>query len=99
MENCEIILFDKEDKILKITANKKDFPGYSELSSNLKDIYKLSFEEANDVILLHELKEIRKQELIKKEMGSDEFKKVLAKFPNAKILDIEEIERKDNNDG
>jgi DNA polymerase III subunit gamma/tau len=32
-------------------------------------------------------------------MGSDEFKKVLAKFPNAKILDIEEIERKNNNDG
>ena len=99
LENCEIILFDKEDKILKISANKKDFPGYSELSSNLQDIYKFSFEESNDVILLHELKEIRKQELIKKEMGSDEFKKVLAKFPNAKILDIEEIERKNNNDG
>jgi hypothetical protein len=99
LENCEIILFDKEDKILKIAANKKDFPGYSELNSNLKDIYRLSFEESNDVFLLHELKEIRKQELIKKEMGSDEFKKVLAKFPNAKILDIEEIERKNNNDG
>ena len=82
-----------------IAANKKDFPGYSELNSNLKDIYRLSFEESNDVFLLHELKEIRKQELIKKEMGSDEFKKVLAKFPNAKILDIEEIERKNNNDG
>ena len=99
LENCEIILFDKEDKILKIAANKKDFPGYSELNSNLKDIYRLSFEESNDIFLLHELKEIRKQELIKKEMGSDEFKKVLAKFPNAKILDIEEIERKNNNDG
>jgi len=99
LENCEIILFDREDKILKIAANKKDFPGYSELNSNLKDIYRLSFEESNDVFLLHELKEIRKQELIKKEMGSDEFKKVLAKFPNAKILDIEEIERKNNNDG
>jgi hypothetical protein len=28
-------------------------------------------------------------------MQSDDFKKVLAKFPNAKIIDVEEIERGD----
>ena len=32
-------------------------------------------------------------------MDTEEFKKVLAKFPNAKILDIEEIERNNENDG
>ena len=40
-----------------------------------------------------------KQELIVQEMKTDEFKKVLAKFPNAKIIDIEELERGDENDG
>jgi len=99
LENCEVIFFDKKDKILKISAIKKDFPGYSELNSNLKDIYEFSFTESQNVTLLEELKEIFKQDLIKKEMNSDEFKKVLAKFPNAKILDLEEIERSNNNDG
>ena len=32
-------------------------------------------------------------------METEESKKVLAKFPNAKIIDIEEIERGDDNDG
>ena len=41
----------------------------------------------------------RKKELIDQEMETEEFKKVLAKFPNAKIIDIEDIERGDENDG
>ena len=40
-----------------------------------------------------------KKELIDIEMQTDDFKKVLAKFPNAKIIDIEELERGDENDG
>ena len=66
LENCEIILFDKEDKILKISANKKDFPGYSELNSNLKDIYKFITVE---IIAIDNWRKISKQ--FKKEMGSD----------------------------
>ncbi|MDB9776258.1 DNA polymerase III subunit gamma/tau [Alphaproteobacteria bacterium] len=99
LENCEIIFFDREEKILKISASNKNFPGFSELSANLKNIYRLSFEESKNVILFEELKEIFKQNLIKAEINSDEFKKVLAKFPNAKILDLQEIERDNENDG
>ena len=41
-----------------------------------------------------------KKELIAIETQSDDFQKVLAKFPNAKIIDIEEVERGgDQNDG
>ena len=32
-------------------------------------------------------------------MKTDEFKKVLAKFPNAKTIDLEELERGEENDG
>ena len=48
---------------------------------------------------LETLKDLYKKELINKEMQSDDFKKVLAKFPNAKIIDIEDLERGDENDG
>ena len=48
---------------------------------------------------LEEIKSLYKKELIDQEMETEEFKKVLAKFPNAKIIDIEEIERGDDNDG
>ena len=99
LENCEIIKFDKENKILIISSDKKDFPGYSELNLNFKDKYELKFIESSNFLSLQKLKEMRKQELIKDEMNSDNFKKVLAKFPNAKILDIEEIERNNENDG
>ena len=80
-------------------AKKNDFPGHSELNTNLKDQFQLTIIEIDSVTLLQDLKEIRKQELIQKEMDTEEFKKVLAKFPNAKILDIEEIERNNENDG
>ena len=99
LENCEIVIFNKDEKILKIHAKKNDFPGYSELNANLKDQFQLTLIEIDSVTLLQDLKEIRKQELIQKEMDTEEFKKVLAKFPNAKILDIEEIERNNENDG
>ena len=36
-----------------------------------------------------------KKELIAIETQSEDFQKVLAKFPNAKIIDIEEVERGD----
>ena len=69
------------------------------MNANLKDQFQLTLIEIDSVTLLQDLKEIRKQELIQKEMDTEEFKKVLAKFPNAKILDIEEIERNNENDG
>ena len=52
-----------------------------------------------EIVTLEEIKSLYKKELINKEMETEEFKKVLAKFPNAKIIDIEEIERGDDNDG
>ena len=51
------------------------------------------------IATLEEIKSFYKKELIDQEMETEEFKKVLAKFPNAKIIDIEEIERGDDNDG
>ena len=69
------------------------------MNANLKDQFQLTLIEIDSVTLLQDLKEIRKQELIQKEMDTEEFKKVLAKFPNAKILDIQEIERNNENDG
>ena len=99
LENCQIVIFNKDEKILKIHAKKNDFPGHSELNANLKNQFQLTLIEIGTVTLLQDLKEIRKQELIQKEMDTEEFKKVLAKFPNAKILDIEEFERNNENDG
>ena len=52
-----------------------------------------------EIVTLEEIKSFYKKELIDQEMETEEFKKVLAKFPNAKIIDIEEIERGDDNDG
>ena len=52
-----------------------------------------------EIATLEEIKSAYKKELIDQEMETEEFKKVLAKFPNAKIIDIEEIERGDENDG
>ena len=52
-----------------------------------------------EIVTLEEIKSLYKKELIDQEMETEEFKKVLAKFPNAKIIDIEEIERGDDNDG
>jgi hypothetical protein len=52
-----------------------------------------------EITTLETIKSLYKKELIDQEMKTDEFKKVLAKFPNAKIIDIEELERGDGNDG
>ena len=61
--------------------------------------YELEVTEKKEITTIEKIKSLYKQELIKQEMKTDEFKKVLAKFPNAKIIDIEVIERGDDNDG
>ena len=61
--------------------------------------YELEVTDKKEITTIEKIKSLHKQELIKQEMSSDEFKKVLAKFPNAKIIDIEELERGDENDG
>ena len=66
---------------------------------NLKTEYTLEVIVKKEIVTLEEIKSLYKKELIDQEMETEEFKKVLAKFPNAKIIDIEEIERGDDNDG
>ena len=66
---------------------------------NLKTEYTLEVIVKKEIVTLEEIKSFYKKELIDQEMETEEFKKVLAKFPNAKIIDIEEIERGDDNDG
>ena len=65
----------------------------------MKTEYALEVIVKKDIVTLEEIKSLYKKELIDQEMETEEFKKVLAKFPNAKIIDIEEIERGDDNDG
>ena len=65
----------------------------------MKTEYTLEVIVKKEIVILEEIKSLYKKELIDKEMETEEFKKVLAKFPNAKIIDIEEIERGDDNDG
>ena len=65
----------------------------------MKNEYTLEVIVKKEIVTLEEIKSLYKKELIDKEMETEEFKKVLAKFPNAKIIDIEEIERGDDNDG
>ena len=71
----------------------------AELYRNLKNEYTLEVIVKKEIVTLEEIKSLYKKELIDQEMETEEFKKVLAKFPNAKIIDIEEIERGDDNDG
>ena len=66
---------------------------------NLKTEYTLEVIVKKEIVTLEGIKSLYKKELIDQEMETEEFKKVLAKFPNAKIIDIEEIERGDDNDG
>ena len=99
LENCEITNFNERNKTLDILSHTQDFPGYKELSTNLKGLFKVTIKETKNITLLQELEEIYKKELISEEMNKEEFKKVLAKFPNAKILDIEVINRSNNDDG
>ena len=61
--------------------------------------YKIEMKLKKEITTLETIKSLYKKELIDQEMKTDEFKKVLAKFPNAKIIDIEELERGDGNDG
>mgnify|MGYP003305311545 FL=1 len=70
-----------------------------ELYKNIKADFDLVVKEETEITTLETLKSLYKKELIAQEMKTDEFKKVLAKFPNAKIIDIEELERGDGNDG
>jgi hypothetical protein len=99
IENCEIIEFSEENKILRINVIDENFNGSEELYRNLKNEYTLEVIVNKEIVTLEEIKSLYKKELIDQEMETEEFKKVLAKFPNAKIIDIEEIERGDDNDG
>ena len=77
----------------------KNFNGSEELYKNLENDYKIEKVIKTEITTLETIKSLYKKELIEQEMKTDEFKKVLAKFPNAKIIDIEELERGDGNDG
>ena len=99
IENCEIIEFSEENKILRINVIDENFNGGEELYRNLKNEYTLEVIVKKEIVTLEEIKSLYKKELIDQEMETEEFKKVLAKFPNAKIIDIEVIERGDDNDG
>tara|TARA_X000000368_G_C23050086_1_gene720979 strand:- start:133 stop:1737 length:1605 start_codon:yes stop_codon:yes gene_type:complete len=99
LENCEIVDFNENQKILKIVVTDKNFEGLIELKQNLKNSFTIEIEESEKVTLIKQLKTMRKDVLIKKEMESEDFKKVLDKFPNAKILDIQELEGAKQNDG
>ncbi len=99
IENIEIIDFSEKNKILRLNVTDKNFNGSEELYKNLENDYKIEMEIKTEIKTLETIKSLYKKELIEKEMKTDEFKKVLAKFPNAKIIDIEELERGDGNDG
>ena len=70
-----------------------------ELKNNLKNEFQLSVVVKENIDTLESIKMLYKKELIEIETQSEDFQKVLAKFPNAKIIDIEEVERGDQNDG
>ena len=99
IENIEIVEFSEEYKILRINVTNKEFNGSEELYKNMNNDYKIEVILKTKITTLETIKSLYKKELIDKEMQTDEFKKVLAKFPNAKIIDIEELERGDGNDG
>ena len=99
LENCEIISFSENEKKLILHAIDEKFPGSEELKQNLDSEFSIDILIKKNINTLESLKSLYKQELISKEMQTDNFKKVLAKFPNAKIIDIEEVERGDENDG
>ena len=98
MENIQVVKFSEQNKILHINAIDKNFNGSEELYKNIKADFELVVKEETEITTLETLKSLYKKELIAQEMKTDEFKKVLAKFPNAKIIDIEELERGDEND-
>ena len=99
IENVEIVDFSEKNKILLLNVSDKNFNGSEELYKNLENDYKIEMVIKTEITTLETIKSLYKKELIEQEMKTDEFKKVLAKFPNAKIIDIEELERGDGNDG
>ena len=99
MENCEIIDFSENEKTLTIHVVNENFEGSEELKSNLKNEFQLSIVVKKNIDTLESIKMLYKKELIAIETQSEDFQKVLAKFPNAKIIDIEEVERGKKNDG
>ncbi len=99
MENIQVVEFSEKNKILRINVIDKNFNGSEELYKNIMTDYELEVNEQKQITTIEKIKSLYKQELIEQEMKTDEFKKVLAKFPNAKIIDIEELERGDENDG
>ena len=99
IENVEIIDFSEKNKILRLNVSDKNFNGSEELFKNLENDYKIEMKLKTEITTLETIKSLYKKELIDQEIKTDEFKKVLAKFPNAKIIDIEELERGDGNDG
>ena len=99
IENVEIIDFSEKNKTIRLNVSDKNFNGSEELYKNLENDYKIEMVLKTEITTLEKIKSLYKKELIDQEMKTDEFKKVLAKFPNAKIIDIEELERGDGNDG
>ena len=95
----KLLIFQRKIKYYKINVSDKNFNGSEELYKNLENDYKIEMNIKTEIATLETIKSLYKKELIDQEMKTDEFKKVLAKFPNAKIIDIEELERGDGNDG
>ncbi len=95
IENIEIVEFSEENKVLRINVTDKNFNGSEELLKNIKTDYNFEVILKKEITTLESIKSLYKRELINHEMQTEEFKKVLAKFPNAKIIDIEELERGD----
>ena len=95
IENIEIVEFSEENKVLRINVTDKNFNGSEELLKNIKNDYNFELIVKKEITTLETIKSLYKKELINQEMQTEEFKKVLAKFPNAKIIDVEELERGD----
>jgi NAD+--asparagine ADP-ribosyltransferase len=95
IENIEIVEFSEENKVLRIHVTDKNFNGSEELLKNMKTDYNFEVIVKKEITTLEIIKSLYKKELINQEMKTEEFKKVLAKFPNAKIIDIEVLERGD----
>ena len=99
IEQCEVVYFSEREKKLKINVLTDSFQGSEELKQNFNKDFELDITVKKNIENLESIKILYKKELIEQETKTDDFKKVLAKFPNAKIIDIEDIERGDENDG
>ena len=99
IEQCEVVYFSEREKKLKINVLTDSFQGSEELKQNFNKDFELDITVKKNIENLETIKILYKKELIEQETKTDDFKKVLAKFPNAKIIDIEDIERGDENDG